>query len=354
MTRPPEIIVCFYILSYPSNVYVIFDSHPRPDLHPEGSAFIFNSSADDTTAYLSQLLRYPRSLLADKTIQWQAQLLGNVSGHFFVAHNEPIDGTQHWMSATMESSLQSLALRAEVAELQSQVRGLTADLARQRGIIHRLEQNASVAQTWGGTKSSHTAAYLRNIRPPRRDGVVSSLFQQGSSSLAAAARFISPSFPPFTSLSAPRSPQSTSRSTSKSSDTSSTSTPTHKDDADPEATNKGKARATNDPPVDTSNDLIFALAQQRLYDQEDQYLTNERERLSKVPTFKCQICIDKHSYENVAEVEGCGHQFCRDCIRTYASGQLNQHLYPIPCPLCSAEKGDIDPSCESSSQSVWR
>ncbi|KIP09159.1 hypothetical protein PHLGIDRAFT_103126 [Phlebiopsis gigantea 11061_1 CR5-6] len=96
--------------------------------------------------------------------------------------------------------------------------------------------------------------------------------------------------------------------------------------------------------IDPVDDFAFALAQQRLYDQEHECLIMERGRLSNTATFKCEICMDKHSQEDVALVDGCGHRFCRDCIRAYASSQLREHSYPIFCPLCSVEKGEDEPS----------
>ncbi|KAF8648205.1 hypothetical protein AX16_006344 [Volvariella volvacea WC 439] len=55
-------------------------------------------------------------------------------------------------------------------------------------------------------------------------------------------------------------------------------------------------------------------------------------------TFGCGICLDRHSSEDVAEVDPCGHEFCRDCLRSYVSTQIGSRRFPIVCPLCSTER----------------
>ena len=79
ITRPPEIIACAKI----ADVFVLFDSHPRP-VHPDGAAFIFNKSLEKVATYLTKLLSVdPRILAPGSGLQWQAELLGHASGHFF-------------------------------------------------------------------------------------------------------------------------------------------------------------------------------------------------------------------------------------------------------------------------------
>jgi len=69
ITRPPEIIACIKLATNKSDVYVVFDSHPRPNKHPQGAAFIFMNSIDATAAYLADLLHYDDSLLMDSSVQ---------------------------------------------------------------------------------------------------------------------------------------------------------------------------------------------------------------------------------------------------------------------------------------------
>jgi len=129
ITRPPEILTCVKI-SIPddADVFMVFDSHPRPD-HPDGAGFTFNTSLDATAGYLDNLLAIDESILSDHSLQWQTQLLASFSGLLFVAKtirfdSNPVEAER----AMIESSLSILALQAEVAELKFQNAALQKDL----------------------------------------------------------------------------------------------------------------------------------------------------------------------------------------------------------------------------------
>jgi len=125
LTRPPETITCVKI-SIPDDidVFMVFDSHPRQD-HPNGAGLIFSTSIDLMARYLDNLLSIDESILTDRSLQWQTQLLVNFSGLLFVAkttrfNSDAIEAER----AMIESSLTILALQAEVAELRFQNTGL--------------------------------------------------------------------------------------------------------------------------------------------------------------------------------------------------------------------------------------
>ena len=129
ITRPPEIFTCVRI-SIPddADVFMIFDSHPRPD-HPDGAGFIFSTSIDATAGYLDNLLAIDESILADHSLQWQTQLLANFSGLLFVARTTRFDSNPvEAERAMIESSLSILALQAEVSDLKFQNAELQKDL----------------------------------------------------------------------------------------------------------------------------------------------------------------------------------------------------------------------------------
>ena len=129
LTRPPEIITCVKI-SIPddADVFMVFDSHPRQD-HPNGAGLIFSTSIDLMARYLDNLLSIDESILTDRSLQWQTQLLANFSGLLFVAkttrfNSDAIEAER----AMIESSLTILALQVGVAELRFQNTGLQKDL----------------------------------------------------------------------------------------------------------------------------------------------------------------------------------------------------------------------------------
>lgn len=90
-----------------------------------------------------------------------------------------------------------------------------------------------------------------------------------------------------------------------------------------------------------SNDHAIAHLIQQSYDEEDRRLALEIQELYYLPTFECKVCLDEHSEEDVAEVDGCWHRMCRDCMRGHVTSQLDARVYPIMCPICTADK-DLD------------
>ncbi|TFK72290.1 hypothetical protein BDN72DRAFT_816260 [Pluteus cervinus] len=66
----------------------------------------------------------------------------------------------------------------------------------------------------------------------------------------------------------------------------------------------------------------------------------EREFLQMVQEqekgFDCGICMDEMPLSDIAKVDGCGHEICRECLRGYVTTKINDRKYPIPCPLCIA------------------
>jgi hypothetical protein len=161
ITRPPEIITCVKILIPDGeDVFMIFDSHPRPD-HPDGAGFTFSTSIDATSEYLDNLLAIDQSILSDHSLQWQTQLLANFSGLLFVARttrfdSDPIEAER----AMIESSLTILALQAEVDELKSRNATLQRDLQTAE---HRVEE-----ERWNSYRSSYSPKPSKN--PPNLDG----------------------------------------------------------------------------------------------------------------------------------------------------------------------------------------
>ncbi|EKM59101.1 uncharacterized protein PHACADRAFT_205278 [Phanerochaete carnosa HHB-10118-sp] len=334
ITRPPEIIACFCIYHPKGEFYVIFDSHPRPDVHPDSAAFIFNKSAYATARYLSNLLSYDSSLVADRGFEWQAQLLGNFSGHLFVARTDSAqEGAEYWTNATMEASLESLALHADQAQLKAENESLKADIVRLRDQLTMLQRPQRAQSVWWEAKRSYPAAHPGGPQSAKRDSLISSLVHRSSSAITVARSYasslsLSPSQPQpkdyDAALAVAWTPSRQQPLVIKPPSTDPGCYPNE----------DGKARESNSRYADNMDDLVFALAQQRMYDEE----------LHSVQNFTCNICLDKHSVEDVAQVDGCGHMFCRDCIRSHISSQIAQHLYPIVCPLCSATKSERDPT----------
>jgi hypothetical protein len=133
ITRPPEIVALFNISSgdpeMPS-LPILFDSHPRPHLHPKGAAFIFFLNEEGPIEYLSSLFQMDRSLVDSRT--WDASLLGQYTAHvlkrkyatqfeaeraFYRANIRLLEEQANFRGATTREA----ALGEEVASLKRQI-----------------------------------------------------------------------------------------------------------------------------------------------------------------------------------------------------------------------------------------
>ncbi|KAI0347119.1 hypothetical protein BDW22DRAFT_1367462 [Trametopsis cervina] len=323
ITRPPEIIACFYILRPASvtDTFVIFDSHPRPD-HLDGAAFIFKTSGTAASSYLADLFQFDRTLLSDTSIQWQAQLLANLSSHVFVAKPPP-PNLQDWREYTLQASVEYLNMRAEYMDLKA--RNAVLD-----------EENSSLKQQLDRSKQS---AIGRTSKPSRHS--------RRAKTIATSANNTRPS--PSTSGGVNSTLDSMLRHSSD------LWNPTSNVFNDNGATMPGAfpAGAATDLPldVDVDADLAFALEQQRVFDEEDRRLAAERRRLKshEPKLFRCGVCFEDHPEDYVASVEPCGHRFCRECMRDYVRSKVDEHRYPIPCPLCQTDPATSNTTPSSNS-----
>lgn len=264
--------------------------------------------------YLTQLLPFDNRVL-EGGVQWQAQLLGNMSGHTLIARDNPstsMDGD------LMAASLDILTLKSELLQLKTEKDALAEENKRLQGTVKRYKD---AEESSGWSLSSF----------PIWSTVTSS---KGSSAGSSKRRWETPS----------------SSSTHRHSSTRAKPPPPK---STPNTSSSHQRRDTVDTlsvefaGMDLDPDLEYAIAQQRMYDEENARLAAERSRLgNSVPygdlgTFECGVCFEEQSKEFVAKVEGCRHNFCRTCIRTYLETQVEARRYPIFCPSCVADSKGI-------------
>ncbi|TFK65855.1 hypothetical protein BDN72DRAFT_800715 [Pluteus cervinus] len=144
ITRPPEIIACFKVPTPRGDVFVIFDSHPRP-LYSKGAAFIFYNSIDETASRLSKILAVDQSIVNDPDMDWQAQLLGNFSGHIFTAkQSATITSLYDARKVILELGIQVLMKDTKVEEMQGEVQTIRGDKERLEGQVRSLHEQRTV------------------------------------------------------------------------------------------------------------------------------------------------------------------------------------------------------------------
>ena len=82
ITRPPEILACLKMAVSPMlNIFIIFDSHPRPQ-YADGAGLLVFGKLEGAARALTEL--FPVVDLSESGLQWQAQLLSNYSAHILV------------------------------------------------------------------------------------------------------------------------------------------------------------------------------------------------------------------------------------------------------------------------------
>ena len=154
ITRPPEIIACLKLRVATRNVFIIFDSHPRPS-YPNGAGMTVSPSIEGTARRLTELL--PTVDLPD-SCQWEAQLLSNYSGHVFVSNGIETSTPTLWQ-AVLESSLAQLSMQAEIAELRSQNEFLKGEQQRLEGEVKEAERERQ-SSTPSSSKASTSTLNL--------------------------------------------------------------------------------------------------------------------------------------------------------------------------------------------------
>ncbi|KAG8895668.1 hypothetical protein FRB99_000390, partial [Tulasnella sp. 403] len=90
-------------------------------------------------------------------------------------------------------------------------------------------------------------------------------------------------------------------------------------------------------------DAELAADLQREFDNENHDLRQQQLDLFAAAQgrFDCKICFETLPEDSLANLEGCDHQFCRDCLRGHISSSLEDMRSPIPCPVCVTEaKGE--------------
>jgi len=333
VTRPPEIISCLFIPDLKKDMFVIFDSHPRPQLELKGASFIFNTSIDDTAIYLAELLAVDSNLL-DDGVQWQAQLLHNFSSHIFTSRISSAGGLDWSNQDALTSSMEILSLRAECLGLRTRCSTLTDENQKLQGEIAALQRRVELERELSRSlllrrpTTSHTIPTVELVEHPRP--LVGSSPSPNDTSLL--------EIPPAPRRQDTPNPQDI-PSPPSTPGTNSTS------DSAPEMRHYRLGLLNSSEDGINQEDLEFALLQQRIFDEESRQMDAERGKLaaSGQGTFQCRVCFEDHSREFVAQIPGCDHCFCRDCILAHVVSQIDAHRYPIFCPLCSADRRNRNP-----------
>lgn len=134
----------------PPHVYIVFDSHARPDSHPNGSAFLFFPDAAGAATYLADLLHVDESLLGQRDLKWQSEMLTAYSAHIFTqpSPDEEEDPRLRtpW-SMLYETSVDVVQARGRVKSLEQKLVDLRNENSRMSERLKSIKETLPIVST---------------------------------------------------------------------------------------------------------------------------------------------------------------------------------------------------------------
>ena len=85
---------------------------------------------------------------------------------------------------------------------------------------------------------------------------------------------------------------------------------------------------------------MYAMRLQHEHDNEDRPLSVQRIQLARSAQrlFECSICMEEMPVDSIARIDFCGHAFCRECLRGGVRARIDDHRFPVLCPISNANK----------------
>ncbi|KAI5984031.1 hypothetical protein EDD15DRAFT_1809092 [Pisolithus albus] len=290
--RPPVCMACLKIFDSEGDVFVVFS--PRPVPGQNGLSVTFCNSVELIAHRLCNIMPImDRGGTPGGNLNWQARLLSNCSSYIFVPRpSDDVDSALE--ESIMYSSLSLLTMQAEHADLQCQKQAL---VRRSQDLEKKVED------------------LRRRLQEEKDDNV---------------RRHIEP--------------HPTLRSVNKYTWLSDEGEDDHPSSAQQQDSKDSDSDDFAIPPDDDPN-LKLVLELQRAFDDENLELTTQRDVLLKTSQrqYHCGICLDDFPEDDVVHIDTCEHKICRDCARGHVSAKINEHRFPVLCPVCTADPQNRHP-----------
>ncbi|KAG5731713.1 hypothetical protein E4T56_gene712 [Termitomyces sp. T112] len=280
ITKPPEIVACIKLPTPKGDVFLVFDSHIRPN-HPNGAGFIINSSIEATATYLSRLFWVDETSLTakDDSFGFQMDLIRQFCGYIIGPKPSP-DGNLALTQSLLEASIKILTLTAELADSKATILSLKAK--------SQPDNFRFIESPNGGC--NQTKKQRNSLRGPWRTSVASSF---GKHSLGK---------------------------------------PCVEENPD-------KMAFGSDSWGKPASDKISSASSFKTRKQiENDYEKQERQPAKGNKISTCMSC-SKHLERDMVRISVCNHWLCKNCLREYVSSSLrqdHQDRFPIFCPVCVA------------------
>jgi len=241
--------------------------------HPNGSGFTLNSTIEATAACLDDLLSIDSGILSDPLLFWQAQTLGQFSAHILVPRIDAVHSPQI-DEILMDATTKMLLLMVELAQLKNQELDLIEQNESLTNRLEQFERSRLKISAKGKGRAVETDSRPSNSHPSN----------------------------PYHGL---------------------------------EKTNHLILGGSSQM-LDSSEELARYLQAQ--FDEENKKLATEHQKLQKQQkVFECGVCFETFIQDFVAQIRGCKHTFCRDCLRQHATTTIEDRRYPVVCPACLAD-----------------
>jgi hypothetical protein len=329
ITRPSEAIACAKIMAgLWVNIFVIFDSHPRPS-YPFGTGLILTTSIDQAVARLTSILPAVVEHPPGDDLQRQAQLPNNVTSRMFVSNGPPGDVRDVRRSA-LASGLAVLRLKSEMVDLKQENARLTSKKKSLEGHLKYLEDASSAGKTLTSLQTSSkkfqsvrpfSARFTNSLSGP---SWFSHLFRKQASSSSTSNDDHLTNYSSWTTDEALALELELQQSLEESRCYSTASS----------------SSASNDDHLANysswTTDEALALELELQHSLEDIQLEAAL-AASAARNFSCAICMEEQSMDNSVELD-CNHPICRDCVRGHIGSKIDERRFPVLCPVCMIEK----------------
>lgn len=291
ITHYPEVITCLRLRTSPQELFVLFNPRVTSE-HERVASLTFSSSLPQIVQRLCDIFPADKVHLPQGNLDWQAKLLEKCAGHVFVPRAATAYNSGIGEDSLIVTSLTLLTLKAELEEV-----------TRDNGVLKSKKKRLESRIVDLGAQLEEEKAKTKRAQSFRPSEVKTT---RGASVV--------------------RGPQLTQSSYS---------------------TGERKHLFDSEDEIDPS--MAFALQLQATFDSENEFLLKQKHELTQTAQrqYHCGICLDDFPEDDAVRIDACGHEICRDCAHGHVCNKIEEHRFPVLCPVCMADHKNQHPGSAS-------
>ncbi|KIK79407.1 hypothetical protein PAXRUDRAFT_834120 [Paxillus rubicundulus Ve08.2h10] len=336
LTRYPEVIACLRLCNVVGpDVFVIFN--PRGSDEQQAATLTFNTSIAQSVQRICSILPEKHDPVHGGP-NWRTLPGGHCYGDIFVPRAISHDA-QALEDSLMTSSLVALALQAELSALQRENHTLTTQNQLLENSVAKFEEELREEKI-KADKAEHARSYKPPVKPTGQDTACAP-WSNSYSKLASPSTGKTPWRAVVDSPTSQRTTITTRGINPDLEFSRHSSTETSQGRAFGDSSTSRRATTTRE--IDP--DLEFARRLQATFDAEHMELQYQTDQLLQTAQrqYHCGICLDDFPEDDAVRVDSCGHDMCRDCARGHVSAKIDEHRFPVLCPVCMADHTNPNP-----------